>query len=59
LWRSRSCVIRRDTQNQRERRKTVVFSAWQDNVIIDLYVSAFIAYSWGDFVVFNPVNNRA
>ena len=41
------------------RRKTVVFSAWQDNVIIDLYVFTFIAYSWGDFVDFNPVNNRA
>jgi hypothetical protein len=30
------------------RRKTVVLSAWQDNVILDLHVSAFIDYSWGD-----------
>jgi hypothetical protein len=38
----------RDIQNQRARSKTVVFSMWHDNIILDLYVCAFIAYSLGD-----------
>ena len=48
-------MCHRDIQHQRVRRKRVVFSAWQDHVILDLHVSTFIAYSWGDFVDFNPV----
>jgi len=33
-------------------------SAWQDHVVLDLDVSAFISCSCGDFVGFNPVPNR-
>ena len=41
---SMEVMCHRDIQNQRVRRKTVVLSAWQDNVTLDLYVSALIAY---------------
>ena len=51
-------MCHRDIHNQRARWKTVVFSVWQDNVILDLYVSVFIVYIWDDFVDFNPVTNQ-
>jgi hypothetical protein len=49
---STTVMRHRDIQNQRSRRKTVVFSVWQNNLILALYISAFIVY-WGDFVDFN------
>ena len=47
-----------DFHNKRARRKTIVFSACQDHVILYFDVTAFISCSWGDFVGFNPVPNR-
>ena len=37
-------MCHRDNQNQRVRSKTVVFSAWQDHIILDLHVSTVIGY---------------
>jgi len=48
----------RKIQNQQARRQTVVLSARQNNIILDLNVSAFISYCWGDLVNFDAVPNR-
>jgi hypothetical protein len=43
-------MCHRDIQNQRARRETIVFSAWQDHTVLHLYVSSFISCSGTEFM---------